>query len=177
MRVFHVREDGCLQPPKTRRVRTRALPENLHLLTMSNTIREFFVHAEQVDHVKNADFLSALPVLYEYAKEVAKRGLQRVHGLGQANVQGRPQGKVVLALQRILWKRGSIKHHQSRFVFGTRICSPLTRFTSSRAPLGVSKSVCLLSLNGMNRVELDERDEQGSVPTLRSPHLAYKLKG
>ena len=40
----------------------------------------------------------------------------------------------------------SIELHQSRFMFGTRICSPLTRFTSSRAPLGVSKSVCLLSL-------------------------------
>ena len=33
-------EGGRPRPPKMRRVRTRALPEDLHLLTMSGTISE-----------------------------------------------------------------------------------------------------------------------------------------
>ena len=57
---------------------------------------------------------------------------------------GRP---VYICSSKSFMETGSIELHPSRFVFGTRICSPLTRFTSSRTPLGVSKSVCLLSLN------------------------------
>ena len=39
MRVFHVREGGCPQPPKIQRVRTRALPRAIPALTLSGTIK------------------------------------------------------------------------------------------------------------------------------------------
>ena len=53
---IHVREGGCPQPPKIRRVRTRALPRAIPALTLSSTINSAATLCRTTDFIGSSKF-------------------------------------------------------------------------------------------------------------------------